>query len=132
MTSCRRARARRLAAARRPTLLRPTLLHSWGLALAALVAAGPTAWAQTTPGAEPSRDTRSAAHCSRLANAAGFYDTEAALACRREEYTAAARARALEVSPEFDEYCESLAGEGDLLGPFSWRAYVDCVDGLLP
>lgn len=79
----------------------------------------------------PSRDTRSAAYCSRIANEAGFYDTEAALACRREEYSAAARARALEVPPELDEYCETLAGEGDGIGPFSWRAYVDCVDSLM-
>lgn len=99
-------------------------------ALVGTGAIGPAAAATATPG--PSRDTRSAAYCSRLANEAGFYDTEAALACRREEYSAAARARALEVPPELDEYCETLAGEGDGIGPFSWRAYVDCVDSLLP
>lgn len=81
---------------------------------------------------EPSRDVRSAAYCSRVANAAGFYDTEAALACRREEYTAAARARETEMSPEIEEYCDSLAAEGDPVGPFSWAAYMACVDQLLP
>ncbi len=75
---------------------------------------------------------RSAAYCSRRANAPGFYDTEAALACRREEYSAAARVRAVEVPLEIDEYCESLAAEGDPVGPFSWAAYMDCVDQLLP
>jgi hypothetical protein len=81
---------------------------------------------------EPSRDVRSAAYCSRRANIGGYYDTEAALVCRREEYTAAARARALEVPQELDEYCESLAGEGNAIGPFPWRAYVDCLDAVLP
>ena len=104
-----------------------------GIALAALVVTGSLAvgspgWAATGP----SRDTRSAAYCSHLANIAGFYDTEAALACRREEYTAAARARSLVVPREIDEYCESLAGEGEAIGPFSWRAYLDCVDSLAP
>lgn len=78
----------------------------------------------------PSRDARSAAYCSQRANLAGFYDTEAAIACRREEYTAAARTRSLVIPPEIDAYCESLAGEGDPIGPFSWRAFLDCVDGL--
>lgn len=117
---------------RSPAGRRSGIVFAAGIALAALAAAGPAPRAQVAAPVEPSRDTRSAAHCSRLANAAGFYDTEAALACRREEYTAAARARAIDVPAEFDEYCETLAGEGDRLGPFSWRAYVDCVDGLLP
>jgi hypothetical protein len=108
-----------------------------GIALAALLVTGSLAigslgWAEARAAIEPSRDTRSAAYCSRLANVAGFYDTEAALACRREEYTAAARARSLAVPREIDEYCESLAGEGETAGPFSWRAYVDCVDSLAP
>lgn len=81
---------------------------------------------------EPSRDARSAAYCSRRANLGGFYDTETAIACRREEYTAAARARELDVPEELDRYCESLAAEGDPIGPFSWRAYVDCLDSVLP
>ncbi len=96
-------------------------------ALAALLvpAGASPAWPQ-----EPSRDARSAAYCSQRANLAGFYDTEAAIACRREEYTAAARARSLVIPPEIDAYCDSLAGEGDPIGPFSWRAFLDCVDGL--
>lgn len=108
-----------------------------GIALAALLvtaslASGVPGCAEARAATEASRDTRSAAYCSRLANVAGFYDTEAALACRREEYTAAARARSLAVPPEIDEYCESLAAEGEAVGPFSWRAYVDCVDSLAP
>lgn len=82
--------------------------------------------------ATPSRDVRSASYCSQQANQAGFYDTEAALACRREEYTAAARARAVAVPPETDAYCESLAAEGDPAGPFSWRAFMDCIDTVQP
>lgn len=95
--------------------------------LAALLAPADAtpAWPQV-----PSRDARSATYCSQRANLAGFYDTEAAIACRREEYTAAARARSLAIPPEIDAYCESLAGEGDPIGPFSWRAFLDCVDGL--
>ena len=108
-----------------------------GIALAALVvsgslAAGVLGRAESWAATGPSRDTRSAAYCSGLANIAGFYDTEAALACRREEYTAAARVRSLAVPREIDEYCESLAGEGEAIGPFSWRAYLDCVDSLAP
>lgn len=83
-------------------------------------------------GSEPSRDARSAAYCSQRANIGGYYDTEAALACRREEYTAAARARALDAPPDLDEYCESMASEGSAVGPFSWRAFVECLDGVLP
>lgn len=115
-----------------PAAWRSGVFFAAGIILTALAAAAPAARAQVAAPVEPSRDTRSAAYCSRVANAAGFYDTEAALACRREEYTAAARARAMEVPPDIDEYCETLAGEGDRLGPFSWRAYVDCLDGLLP
>ena len=107
------------------------LLMTGSLALGSLGTGSPV-WAEARAATGPSRDTRSAAYCSRLANIAGFYDTEAALACRREEYTAAARARSLAVPSEIDEYCESLAGEGEAAGPFSWRAYVDCVDSLAP
>ena len=103
---------------------------SAGLLLAGLCpAGGGAAFAGAT---EPSRDLRSAGYCSLRANAAGFYDTEAAIACRREEYTAAARAREVTVPPDIDAYCESLAAEGDPIGPFSWRAYLDCVDSLQP
>ncbi|GIK96178.1 MAG: hypothetical protein BroJett029_03870 [Alphaproteobacteria bacterium] len=83
-------------------------------------------------GSEPSRDARSATYCSQRANIGGYYDTEAALACRREEYTAAARARALDTPRDLDEYCESMASEGSAVGPFSWRAFVECLDGVLP
>jgi hypothetical protein len=96
------------------------------MALLASAGGGP-AWPQA-----PSRDARSAAYCSQRANLAGFYDTEAAIACRREEYSAAARARSLVIAPEIDAYCESLAAEGNPIGAFSWRAYLDCVDGLAP
>lgn len=93
------------------------------------IVAGPPAMGDDTA---VSRDARSAAYCSLRANMGGFYDTEAALDCRREEYTAAARTRGLDIPAELDEYCESLASEGDPIGPFSWRAYVDCLDGVLP
>ncbi len=97
-----------------------------------MLACSSTARGAGEAGTEPSRDARSAAYCSQRANIGGFYDTDVALACRREEYTAAARAREIEVPPELDQYCESLAGEGDPIGPFSWRAYMDCLDGVLP
>lgn len=102
-----------------PVLIGAALMQAVGLS---------ASWAA----AEPSRDVRSAAYCSKRANLPGFYDTEAAIACRREEYSAAARVRSLEVPPDIDEYCESLAAEGDPVGPFSWAAYLACVDLLLP
>lgn len=105
------------------------LVLACALAAACALAGGAAAAGAAT---EPSREARSVAHCSRIANAAGFYDTEAALACRREEYTAAARARSVDVPREIDEYCDSLAAEGDPVGPFSWAAYMACVDQLLP
>ena len=111
---------------------RPALHRLGGLAQAVFwVFAFASAGAAGAP-TEPSRDARSVAYCSQLANIGGFYDTDLALACRREEYTAAARARELDAPPELDQYCDSLAAEGDPIGPFSWRAYVDCLDGVLP
>src|SRR3546814_20485931 len=74
---------------RTDTLFPYTTLFRSVLLMALLASAGGSpAWPQA-----PSRDARSAAYCSQRANLAGFYDTEAAIACRREEYTAAARAR---------------------------------------
>lgn len=107
----------------------PRFSAAGALSIGLLLAGGGEAHAGAT---EPSRDLRSASYCSLQANAAGFYDTEAAIACRREEYTAAARAREVVVPPDIDAYCDSLAAEGDPIGPFSWRAYLDCVDSLQP
>lgn len=101
-------------------------------AVLVIVALGAGAGVCLAGATEPSRDARSAVYCSQRANVAGFYDTEAALACRREEYTASARVRAMSIPPDIDAYCDSLAAEGDPIGAFSWRAYLDCVDGLAP
>lgn len=84
--------------------------------------------ARPTPAAFASRDARSQEYCALRAKARGYMDTDAAVNCRREEYTAEARARSIVINGEVDRSCEEIATYGGPNGPFSWGAYMDCID----
>ena len=51
-----------------------------------------------------------------------------AAACRRSELAAEARAQITHIDSDLDKACEGEASFGQLGGPFSWRAYMRCVD----
>ncbi len=110
---------------RRPCLTGLTLLMA-GALLAGCAAAPPPA--RPTPAIFASRDARSQEYCALRAKARGYMDTDAAVNCRREEYSAEARARSIVINGEVDRSCEEIATYGGTNGPFSWGAYMDCID----
>jgi hypothetical protein len=75
-----------------------------------------------------SRDSRSQAYCFIRAGSAGYADYDAAAACRRAEFAAEVRAKITHIDSDLDRACEDEASFGQLGGPFSWRAYMRCVD----
>jgi hypothetical protein len=97
------------------------------MALASLL--GLAACASAPPPAHvASRDFRSQAYCVLRAQAAGYADYDVAAACRRSELAAEARAQITHIDSDLDKACEGEASFGQLGGPFSWRAYMRCVD----
>lgn len=110
-------------------------LRSWLGGLALLFTVGvlagcstPPPPARPTPAIFASRDARSQEYCALRAKARGYMDTDAAVNCRREEYSAEARARSIVINGEVDRSCEEVATYGGANGPFSWGAYMDCID----
>ena len=81
-----------------------------------------------TPAVFASRDARSQEFCALRAKARGYADVDMAVSCRREEYTAEARARSITINGEVDQACEEIATYGGPSGPFSWSVYMDCID----
>lgn len=75
-----------------------------------------------------SRDFRSQAYCVMRAESAGYTDYDVAAACRRSEKVAEARAQVTHIDSDLDKVCEQEASFGRVGGPFSWRAYMRCVD----
>jgi hypothetical protein len=75
-----------------------------------------------------SRDLRSLSFCSLKAQAAGYADYDVAAACRRAERAAEMRAQSTRIDPALDKACEDEATLDHAGGPFSWRAYMRCVD----
>ena len=109
-------------AADRPYLRRGILLVGL-LGLAACASAPPP-----PPAHVASRDFRSQAYCVLRAQAAGFADYDVAAACRRAELAAESRAQITHIDSDLDKACEGEASFGQQGGPFSWRAYMRCVD----
>jgi hypothetical protein len=101
-----------------------------GLALVAACAERPGAGQE--PAIEMTRDTRSEAHCIRLASENGGYSVDRVLLCRREEGAAAARATLLDIPDPIDAECGAMAAQGPQLREFSWQAYIACVGPRLP
>jgi hypothetical protein len=81
-----------------------------------------------TPAVFASRDARSQEFCALRAKARGYTDMDAAVSCRREEYSAEARARSIIINGDIDRSCEDIATYGGPGGPFSWSVYMDCID----
>jgi hypothetical protein len=75
-----------------------------------------------------SRDFRSAAYCVIKAKATAAVDYDVVAACRRSERAAEARAQITHIDGDLDKVCEAEASFGQTGGPFSWRAYMRCVD----
>ena len=105
-------------------MARPSLRH--GIAIASLL--GLTACASAPPPHVASRDFRSQAYCVMRAQSAGYADYDVAAACRRSEKVAEARAQVTHIDADLDKACEQEASFGQVGGPFSWRAYMRCVD----
>jgi hypothetical protein len=84
--------------------------------------------ARPTPAVFASRDARSQEFCALRAKARGYTDMDAAVSCRREEYSAEARARSIVINGDIDRSCEDFATYGGPGGPFSWSVYMDCID----
>lgn len=116
---------RLLVGIQRPCLTVFALLMAAGL-LAACSATPPPV--RPTPAIFASRDARSQEYCALRAKARGYMDTDAAVNCRREEYSAEARARSIVINGDVDRSCEEIATYGGPSGPFSWGAYMDCID----
>jgi len=108
-------------------IVRPSLRQ--GLVLACLLGLAACSSAPPPPPAHvASRDFRSQAYCVLRAQAAGYADYDVATACRRAELAAQARAQITHIDSDLDKACEGEASFGQLGGPFSWRAYMRCVD----
>ncbi|HZT19888.1 MAG TPA: hypothetical protein VFA23_10830 [Dongiaceae bacterium] len=75
-----------------------------------------------------SREIRSQAYCTIRAQTAGYADYDVAAACRRAEHVAQVRSQNTHIDPVLDRACEDEATLGRAGGPFSWRAYMRCVD----
>jgi hypothetical protein len=89
--------------------------------------------ARSEPAPALSRDARSANYCLQLAGGGtAEYDEALLLDCRREEYTAAARMRGLQLPPNVDGGCDAAASMGDAIRFFSWSRYALCVGRLAP
>lgn len=99
-----------------------------GMALACLLGLAACASAPPPPAHVASRDFRSQTYCVLRAQAAGYADYDVAAACRRSELAAQARAQITHIDGDLDKACEGEASFGQLGGPFSWRAYMRCVD----
>jgi hypothetical protein len=107
-------------------MLRRHLL-SHGIAFACLLGLAACASAPPAPHVA-SRDFRSQAYCVIRAQSAGYADYDVAAACRRSEKAAEARAQITRIDSDLDKACEAEASFGQVDGPFSWRAYMRCVD----
>ena len=97
-------------------------------ALAGCAASSSLPPTRPTPAAFASRDARSQEFCALRAKARGYTDVNAAVSCRRQEYSAEARARSIVINGEVDRSCEDVATYGGPGGPFSWSVYMDCID----
>jgi len=75
-----------------------------------------------------SRDFRSQAYCFIRANQEVSPDYDVAGACERAEQAAKARSQITHIDAKLDQVCEDEATYGGAGGPFSWRAYMRCVD----
>src|SRR4029077_2612731 len=75
-----------------------------------------------------SRDFRSQAYCFVRANQTDSSEYDVAGACERSERVAKVRAQTTHIDSDLDRFCEGEATYGDTGGPFSWRAYMRCVD----
>jgi hypothetical protein len=111
-------------------LRRALLRHGIGFAcLLGLAALGIAGCASAPPPTHvASRDFRSQAYCVMRAESAGYTDYDVAAACRRSENVAEARAQVTHIDADLDKACEQEASFGHVGGPFSWRAYMRCVD----
>jgi hypothetical protein len=110
----------------RPAALDFGLVFLFAGALSGCAASAPPA--RPTPAIFASRDARSQEFCALRAKARGYADSDTAITCRREEYTAEARARSIAINGEVDRACEEIATYGGPSGPFSWSVYMDCID----
>ena len=80
-----------------------------------------------------SRDTRSENYCAQFAGTGTEqYDQGLLLDCRREEYTAAARVRGMNLPKDVDAGCAATASMGDPVRFFSWSRYALCAERLAP
>ncbi|QEX17255.1 hypothetical protein FRZ44_25510 [Hypericibacter terrae] len=89
--------------------------------------------AQPQQAAGLSRDTRSENYCVQFAGTGtGQYDQALLLDCRREEYTAAARVRGMQLPKDVDAGCAATASMGDPVRFFSWSRFALCAERLAP
>jgi hypothetical protein len=109
-------------------LIRQAMAFRQAMALAGVLGLAACASAPPPPAHVASRDFRSQAYCVLRAQAAGYADYDVAAACRRSELAAEARAQITHIDSDLDKACEGEASFGQLGGPFSWRAYMRCVD----
>ena len=75
-----------------------------------------------------SRDSRSQAYCFIRANQKPSREYDVASACEQVELAAKARSQITHIDAELDQFCEGEATYGGSGGPFSWLAYMRCVD----
>jgi len=75
-----------------------------------------------------SRDFRSQAYCLIRANQEASPEYDVADACERVERAAKVRSQITHIDAELDQFCEGEATYGSSGGPFSWFAYMRCVD----
>ena len=105
------------------TTVQAIALRTACLAALAACANSPSAQEQIS-----SRDFRSQAYCFIRANQAGSSDYDVAGTCERAERVAKARSQTTHIDAELDRFCDEEATYGGAGGPFSWRAYMRCVD----
>jgi len=98
-----------------------------GLLFASILVVGACA-SSPDSGLASSRDARSQEYCTLRAQAAGYAGYDVGSACRRAEYVAKTRARLTHIDPTLDRDCEQEATVGEAGGPFSWRAFMRCID----
>ena len=108
----------------------PRLRTFWAIVFGTVCLAGLTACASSPSSHEQvaSRDFRSQAYCLIRASKTGSSEYDVAAACTRDESVAKARAETTYVNADLDRFCEGEATYGNTGGPFSWRAYMRCVD----
>ena len=105
------------------TTVQAIALRTACLAALAACANSPSAQEQIS-----SRDSRSQAYCFIRADQAGSSDYDVAGTCERAERVAKARSQTTHIDAELDRFCDEEATYGGTGGPFSWRAYMRCVD----